>query len=409
MESVSSKKIIQKLIQSENNHKLYDGLTCREIKLENRTLRKIETTSGHELLDFINCSYLGLETHPQIILGAQNAIQKWGVYFSASRLRLRIAELDELDSNLKEIFLGYNIITFSNLTSAHMGVLPVIASGRVPHIHFAGQPVFIFDIRAHASLQQTRDSLANFGEIVRKDFLNEIEISEFCYAIRKNGKTPFLICDGVGSMAGNMPIHFLSKLVEKNNGYLYVDDAHGISAIGNKGCGYALKNLAVASPHVILSGSLSKGFGAFGGFVGFYHEESVQYIKKTCYSYTFSGPLPTASVGAALESSRLHLTNEIEPLQIKLYENLKFFDSLFPKILNANSDTIIPIRTIHIGDDQSTVYIGQRLFDLGFASNVAVYPVVKKDCGILRFAISAQHTKDDILSLYNTLKPLMHL
>jgi hypothetical protein len=56
-------------------------------------------------------------------------IDKWGIYFSSSRIRLRIEEIDVLDQTLSKVFASYNIATFSNLTSCHSGVLPLIASG----------------------------------------------------------------------------------------------------------------------------------------------------------------------------------------------------------------------------------------------------------------------------------------
>ena len=340
-------KLLQRYSNIARNQSYFTTVTCRELSLEERDGRIIKTSDGRSLVDFINCSYLGLEIHPSVLQGAIELSTKWGVYFSASRLRARIDALDELDSNLSEIFCSYSPVTFSNLTSCHIGVLPLIGSGIVPKIKFRGSPCFIIDKSAHSTLQLCRDTLANFGSVERISFdLSEL-IESRCKKIAESGSTPFLICDGVGSMGGITSIRTLLTIIDKHEGYLYVDDAHGISSIGKKGAGYVLDALSyIRHPRVIIAGSLSKGFGAFGGFVGFPFEESAQFVKQNCITYTFSGPLPIPSVGAALASSKLHIDNSIEVLQIKLNENIKYFDSLFPLQINPNYGSPSPIRLL---------------------------------------------------------------
>ena len=413
MENNIKAKIQNKTIEVESYHSLYnhDNLYSRELKIIDRDGRIITNHDGKKFIDFINCSYLGLEVDPYVIAGAMKIMNKWGVYYSASRLRTRIEELDMLDKSLQALFADYNIVTFSNLKSCHSGVLPLLATGQVPTVNWKREPVFLVDTTAHSTLQQTRDSLAHFGNLVRLDFSDLNAVEDVIRKISFSGNTVFLICDGVGSMGGLVDVKNIVNLIERYGGFMYIDDAHGVSSIGLNGQGYVLDQLNyLKHEQVILSGSLSKGFGAFGGFVGFYNDEASSYIKRNCSSYTFSGPLPVPSIGAALASCELHVTNQIADKQLKLSENIEYFDSLFTDInINENRFKKSPIRTINIGDAASTVSTGYKIFQSGISCNVAIYPVVPKNSGILRFAFSSLHTKKQIDLIYNAIKNSLHL
>lgn len=406
----TQKKMVEKYSEVERNHNLYEGTFCRNLTIIDRKNRLLITKERGELIDFINCSYLGLEVDSRIIQSAMDIIDKWGIYFSSSRIRLRIEEIDVLDQTLSKVFASYNIATFSNLTSCHSGVLPLIASGLVPKIQFKKAPIFFIDKRAHATMQASRDTLACYGKVIRIDFENLDTLEKSIRKYSTTGDTPVLITDGIYSMGGILPVKPILSFLNKYGGFLYVDDAHGISSNGNNGCGYALSQMNFQNnPQVILTGSLSKGFGVFGGFAGFYYKESLDYIKRNCISYTFSGPLPPATIGAAIASAGLHLDGTVNILQQKLHVHLKSFDEAIPITINRNAFTNSPIRTIEVGDETLTILIGQKLFENNIACNVAVYPVVAKSKGILRFAFSAIHTAEQIQFLIKTLKNILHI
>lgn len=59
--------------------------------------------------------------------------------------------------------------------------------------------------------------------------------------IYRGGDCPFLILDSVGSMGKIYKIKNITALVYRYSGYIYFDDAHGMSIIGQKGSGYVLK------------------------------------------------------------------------------------------------------------------------------------------------------------------------
>nr|WP_252988785.1 hypothetical protein [Francisella noatunensis] len=61
--------------------------------------------------------------------------------------------------------------------------------------------------------------------------------------INLDDKTPFIIMDSVGSMGKIYPIKDIVKLVDKYEGYVYFDDAHGMSITGKHGSGHVMQEL----------------------------------------------------------------------------------------------------------------------------------------------------------------------
>ncbi|MDE5033726.1 aminotransferase class I/II-fold pyridoxal phosphate-dependent enzyme, partial [Francisella tularensis subsp. holarctica] len=61
--------------------------------------------------------------------------------------------------------------------------------------------------------------------------------------IHQGNKIQFIMMDSVGSMGKIYPVKEIVELVNTYNGYVYFDDAHGMSIIGKNGRGYVLKEL----------------------------------------------------------------------------------------------------------------------------------------------------------------------
>ncbi|MCD3595517.1 aminotransferase, partial [Escherichia coli] len=60
----------------------------------------------------------------------------------------------------------------------------------------------------------------------------------------------------------------------------------------------------------------------------------------------------------------------------------------------------MPIRGLLIGNEEKAITICKKMHDRGFATTVAMYPTVEEGKAILRCAISAIHTRENIDSLH---------
>ncbi len=116
-------------------------------------------------------------------------------------------------------------------------------------------------------------------------------------------------------------------------------------------------------------------------------------------------------MSSAIESAKIHLSDEIYLLQGQLLKNIRHFDSLIKdsviesKVINFNS--ISPVRGIRIGDEFKDIEITCQLRSRGIAVLAAMYPTVAEGESMLRIAFSANHSEADIRYLCECLFELM--
>ena len=373
--------------------------------------KQIILSDGQRLTEFMSCSYLGLDQDKRVIAAAINNIHKCGVNFAVARTRLRVEAGVELERYLNKIFNSY-CVTFTSLHLIHLGMIPLIASGEMPSYPIKKNGIiFIVDKKAHASIQIQRGLMLQFGEVILSDFSNLDEIESHFKIAYENKKTALLLADGICSMGGLIPVNELLELAEKYSGYVYLDDAHGISIQGKNGCGYVLDQLKTFHPRLFLSISLSKGFGTNGAAIAVLTEEDEKIIRRYANPYLFSNPLPLSIVDSSIESAKIHLTEEIYTLQDSLLKNIQYFDLLSndshikDRVINMNSNS--PIRGIKIMDEFQDIAITRQLRERGIAVTAAMYPTVAKGESIIRIALCANHRPEDIKYLNQNLIELV--
>lgn len=389
--------------------KAYDEIN--NLIVTERKGKQILLSDGQRLTEFMSCSYLGLDLDKRVIAAATDSIHKCGVNFAVARTRLRVEAGVELENLLSQIFSSH-CVTFTSLHLTHLGMIPLIASGEMPSYPLAKNGIiFIVDKKAHASIQIQRGLMLQFGEVILVDFTHLDELESHFKAAYESQKTALLLADGVCSMGGLIPVKELMELAEKYIGYVYLDDAHGISIQGQNGCGYVLDQLPTFHPRLILSISLSKGFGTNGAAIGVLTAEDEKIIRRYANPYLFSNPLPLSIVDSSIESAKIHLSDEIYVLQAGLLKNIQYFDTLckdspiLDRVINLNSTS--PIRGIKIMDEFKDIAITRQLRERGLAVTAAMYPTVAKGESIIRIALCADHRPEDIKYLHQCLIELL--
>ncbi|MCA1408785.1 aminotransferase class I/II-fold pyridoxal phosphate-dependent enzyme [Ensifer sp. IC3342] len=343
--------------------------------------------AGKAVVDFVRCSYLGLDNHPEVIAGAVAAIEQYGsLHWSCARTRLNFGLIGNLEKDLSDLF-DARVIAYSSVLAANMGALPLTASG---HLTGGRKPLMVLDRLAHATLAFHKPAIAEETRVVTIPHNDLDALERLC---QQNDVVAY-ICDGVYSMGGAAPVDALRRLQARYGLFLYIDDAHGISLFGHRCEGYVRSQLSGAlGDRTIVAASLGKGFGASGGLImlGTAHQEDL--FRSFAVAHAFSASPNLAAVGAALGSSRLHRTSELDSRRCKLWDNVRLFDSILP---TAQKGEKLPIRVVEFGDEHQAISAGCVLLEAGYYVSVIFFPTVARGKAGLRICLTASHSDDEV-------------
>jgi 7-keto-8-aminopelargonate synthetase-like enzyme len=355
------------------------------------------TIDGRAMLNFGSCSYLGLETDHRLMNGAISAISRYGTQFSSSRAYVSIRLYDEAETLLSQIFNAPTLL-YPTTTLAHISVIPVLVGE---------DDAVLLDQRVHNSVVNACQLLSSQGTFVGRVRHNDLERLE--QAIRRlsgRHRRVWYMADGVYSMHGDVaPLGALCKLMDRHEQlFLYVDDAHGMSWTGKRGCGYALSELRL-SERVYVASSLAKGFGTGGGVLALPDEATRDRVRRCGSVLTFSGPLQPGTLGAIVASGSIHNSDEIYVLQNRLSARIRrFWQTAQKSGLPVVNQTETPIFFIGVGEIPLGIALVRRLMDRGFFVNISAYPSVPLGYAGVRVNITNQHEISDIDDLICTLK-----
>jgi 7-keto-8-aminopelargonate synthetase-like enzyme len=372
-----------------------EGLTGHVITA--RDGKRVQLDDGSEAVEFVSCSYLGLESHPDLIAAATAALRVFGVHFSTSRNRGRPPYLGELEDLLSRMYGGAQVTAFTSVSNVHLGLLPLLGAGALPSYPVADAgAAFLVERTAHASIQVIRGVLEQIGPVRRFDMTDPAALPAAVREVAATGRTPIVLVDGVGSMGGLIDVASMLAAVEPFGGHLYVDDAHGVSIDGPLGAGYAFAALgATLPPHVVLAGSLSKAFGGAGGFAVVPSHDDVRVLRKFANPLVFGHSIMLPLLAANVAAGWLHVDGHVARLQRRLWRNAAEFDRLTAGSL-VNAGLRSPVRGALFETEDEAFAAARRLRAAGVLILPAFFPTVARGTGLIRFAVSALHEQRDL-------------
>lgn len=358
--------------------------------------RRILNIHGREFMNFTSCSYLGLETDQRLKDGAMAAIQNYGVQFDCSRAYVSLHLYEELESQLSKIFGKPTIVTTS-VTSGHFSCMPVLVGDK---------DAVILDHQVHTSVQMAVKTVKATGthvEMIRHSRLDYLE--QRIKKLQEEYNNVWYMADGVYSMQGDIaPAQGLNDLMDKyEKFYVYYDDAHGMSWTGKNGSG-AILSKAAFHPKMMLLTSLGKAYGSSGGVAVFPDMEKRSMVRNCGNTLIFTSPLTPPVLGAAIASSKIHLSDEIYPMQAELRKRIDYFHHKANEMglpIEGLGET--PVFFLQIGKTESTVKLMGRMLDAGYFMSMAVYPSVPYNKSGIRIMASLYHSYEDIDNLLGTI------
>ena len=211
---------------------------------------------GRKVVNLSSNNYLGLTTHPKLIERAIKAIEEFGVGSASVRsIAGTMAMHLELERRLAVFKKTEAVVVFQSGFTANAGTVSSILTK---------DDVVISDDLNHASIiDGCRLSRATIKVFPHKD----VDAAHRILQALPANQRKLLITDGVFSMDGDLgPLPELCGLAEEFGCIMMVDDAHASGVFGKNGRG-TVDHFDMHGRVDIQVGTLSKAFGALGGYV----------------------------------------------------------------------------------------------------------------------------------------------
>ncbi len=341
---------------------------------------------GRDLIMLASNAYLDLCNEERVKKAAAEALADYGTGSGGSRLTTGTTQLHmELEETLARLKGREAALVFNTGFAANSGILPAICR--------EGDVIFSDELN-HASIIDGCRQSKGRTIVYRHNDMEDLERKVRAEApyLKAAGAQGLIVSDGVFSMDGdivNLPE--LVRIADTYSLLSMIDEAHATGVIGATGRGCEEYYHMEGSVDICM-GTLSKAFGAEGGFVCG-SRILIEYLKNKTRSFIFSTSLAPVTMAAAKRAAELLME---EPQRVeRLQDNVRWFcRCLKENGLPFTSETaIIPIR---IGDEEQAMEVSRRLLDRGYFISAIRYPTIKKGEAMLRAALMSSHTREEL-------------
>ena len=337
---------------------------------------------GHHVLMFGSNAYTGLTGDQRVIDAAKRALDKYGSGCAGSRFLNGTLDIHvQLEKELAEFVHKDATLCFSTGFSVNQGVLAQVV-GKGDYI--------ICDDRDHASIVDGR-RLSFARQLHYKH--NDMEDLERVLKALPQEAIKLIVVDGVFSMEGDLAkLPEIVALKKKYNCSVMVDEAHGLGVFGKQGRGVC-DHFGLTDEVDLIMGTFSKSLASIGGFIAS-DKDTINYLRHTCRTYIFSASNTPAATAAAMEA--LHILQQ-EPERLEnLWNVTKYALERFREEGFEIGDTESPIIPLYVRDIEKTFLVTKLAFDAGVFINPVIPPACAPQDTLVRFALMANHTKDEV-------------
>src|SRR5688572_5268219 len=244
---------------------------------------------GKTVLNFCANNYLGLSSHPKVIVAAHKAIDTHGYGMSSVRFICGTQDIHkELEEKISKFLGTEDTILYAAAFDANGGVFEPL---------FNEVDAIISDSLNHASIiDGVRLCKAQRFRYANAD-MNELEN---CLKQAQSARTRLIANDGVFSMDGTLaPLQQICDLAEKYNALVMVDDSHAVGFMGAKGRG-THEHMNVMQRVDIITGTLGKALGGGSGGYTSGRREIIGWLRQRSRPYLFSNSIPPVVAGVSL-------------------------------------------------------------------------------------------------------------
>ncbi|HDR1025494.1 8-amino-7-oxononanoate synthase [Pasteurella multocida] len=331
------------------------------------------------MLNMSSNDYLGLANNEALRQAFFTQYQDQLPALTSSSSRLLTGSFpiyDELESLMAQAFGRETALLFNSGYHANIGILPALADKKT---------LIVADKLVHASMiDGIRLAQCEFVRFRHHDYAHLEQI------LQKNDRTferIIVVTESVFSMDGDCAD--LTQLVALKQRYpqvmLYVDEAHAIGVLGEKGLGLAEQQGCINQIDILV-GTFGKALGSMGAYV-ICDQVIRDYLVNKMRPLIFSTALPPFNVAWThfvfqqlphLQAERAYLAQLSQHLRQAIVD---IFQVPMP-----SESCIVPYI---LGDNELTVRTAQRLQQQGYYCLPIRPPTVPKGTSRIRFSLTA--------------------
>jgi 8-amino-7-oxononanoate synthase len=370
---------------------------------------EFHTLSGC-VVSFSTNNYLAIASSSRMKAAAKLAIDTYGVGNCESRLLSgNLSIYSALEDRLARSKGLPNALLFATGYLANLGALSTLP--RAAHYAKAlgfdpaslSTYAYFSDQLNHVSI---KEGIRASG--ARRHSYRHLDVNHLETLIKRSDATnKIIVTDGVFSQDGDIaPIPDLLGLAERYDAYLYIDDAHGTGVLGASGKGI-LEHFGVANERIIYMGTLSKAYGAIGGFVAA-SPHIIEVLRLLCPTHGFTSTLPPDQV-LAVDTAMDIVADEPERRD-RLWANQRYLLQKLSRLPCRIISSDTPIVPLAIGNDVDAIRLTLDLRERGFHVDAIKFPAVPLGGARIRLQLNAEHTShqiDELVAALDDNRPLL--
>lgn len=365
------------LKQQGNLRQLKDG-----VKLD-----KWISIAGNKMLNLSSNDYLGLTSNHelQVTFSEQALNPKLGWTAASSRLLTGNHPVyNELENQIAADYQREAALLFNSGYHANTGILPAITGKN---------DLILADKLVHASIID--GARLSDSQVIRFRHNSIEHLTQLLEKYHSTKENIFVVTESIFSMDGDIaPLQELVELKKKFNFILYLDEAHAVGTIGEKGLGLAEQLRHIADIDFLV-GTFGKALASVGAYV-VCSELAKQWLVNNMRTLIFTTALPAVNVAWSLHVWRHMINandkrNHLKNISASIHSTLNRINQ--PSISESH---IIPFM---INDAEKSIQMAEFFQQSGYYVLPIRKPTVPAGTERLRFSLRADISMQEINQL----------
>lgn len=336
---------------------------------------------GARLINFASYDYLGTNRHPYLAEKVKEAVERYGISASASRVVAGERPVHgQLESRIASLYQAQDAVVF---VSGYLTNVTTIGTLMGP------DDIVIHDELIHNSILTGIRLSGAARRFFRHNDMAHLEelLSTFDGRFRR----VLVIVEGIYSMDGDVAdLPALVELRDRYGFWLMVDEAHSLGVLGEDGHGTHTHFGIDPSRVDIWCGTLSKTTSSCGGYVAG-SEALVTVLKGTAGGFVYSVGL-SPPLAAAASASLDILDREPERVHRLRFNGAYFLEQARKAGLDTGLSQGFSVVPVLIGDSIRAARLSNDLLAVGVNALPIIHPAVPEGQARLRFFITSEHT-----------------